>query len=140
MGRSGYSEVDDNWALIRWRGCVASAIRGARGQKLLRELAAALDAMPEKRLVAGALQDGGDYCALGVVGAARGVDLDPIDSTDQEAVAAAFDIARPLAAEIAFENDEGGSWHGETPEDRWSRMRAWVASKLVSDLKGKVHA
>lgn len=130
MSRSGYSEVDDNWALIRWRGCVTSAIRGARGQKLLRELAAALDAMPEKRLIAGALQDGGDYCALGTVGAARGIVMDCIDSWDQDAVAAAFDIARPLAAEIAYENDEGSGWRDETPEERWSRMRKWVGLKL----------
>jgi hypothetical protein len=34
MSRSGYSDdidsADDQWALIRWRGAVKSAIRGAR--------------------------------------------------------------------------------------------------------------
>lgn len=56
MSRSGYTEdCDDNWQLIRWRGAVASAIRGKRGQAFLRELLAALDAMPEKRLIADAL-------------------------------------------------------------------------------------
>ena len=48
MSRSGYSDdIDDNWAHIMWRGRVASSIRGKRGQAMLRELLAALDAMPE---------------------------------------------------------------------------------------------
>lgn len=51
MSRSGYNDDIDNWALIKWRGQVASAIRGKRGQKMLRDLLAALDAMPEKSLI-----------------------------------------------------------------------------------------
>lgn len=63
MSRSDYSEDLDMWDLIRWRGQVASAIRGKRGQKLLRDLAAALDAMPVKALIADELQteDGARY-------------------------------------------------------------------------------
>ena len=45
----------NEWSLIRYRGAVKSAIRGKRGQAFLREMLAALDAMPEKRLSAGAL-------------------------------------------------------------------------------------
>ncbi len=56
MSRSGYSDDLDSWALIRWRGQVASAIRGRRGQAVLRDLLAALDAMPEKALVASELE------------------------------------------------------------------------------------
>lgn len=48
MSRSGYSNDGENIAM--WRGQVASAIRGKRGQAFLRELVEALDAMPEKRL------------------------------------------------------------------------------------------
>ena len=55
MSGSGYNDDCDGWALIRWRGAVASAIRGRRGQAFLRDLLAALDAMPDKRLVADAL-------------------------------------------------------------------------------------
>jgi hypothetical protein len=56
VSRSGYvDDMCDEWALIRYRGAVASAIRGKRGQAFLREMLAALDAMPEKRLTAGAL-------------------------------------------------------------------------------------
>lgn len=46
MSRHGYScDIDDNWALIRWRGAVNSALKGARGQQLLRDIIAALDAL-----------------------------------------------------------------------------------------------
>jgi len=47
MSRSGYSDdCDDQWSLICWRGAVKSAIRGKRGQAFLKEMLAALDALP----------------------------------------------------------------------------------------------
>jgi len=107
MSRSGYCDDLDNWDLIRWRGAVASAIRGARGQAMLRELRDALDALPEKRLAADSLVTAdGECCALGSLGVARGMDLEPIDPDDREGVAAAFGVAEALAAEIMFLNDE----------------------------------
>jgi hypothetical protein len=105
-----------------------SAIRGARGQKLLREMLAALDAMPEKWLVRNELvTDYGEYCALGCVGAARGIKMDHIDPEEPEQVAVAFDIAEPLAREIAFENDENAP---DDPQKRWKYMRRWVESHI----------
>lgn len=107
MSRSGYSDECDGWDLIRWRGAVTSAMRGRRGQAMLRELVEALDALPEKRLVASALTTpDGDCCALGALGMARGLDLGPIDPEDRAAVAHAFGVAEALAAEVMFENDE----------------------------------
>lgn len=128
MSRSGYSDDIDQWALIRWRGQVASAIRGKRGQQFLRDLVAALDAMPEKRLITNSLEEGGNVCAIGSVGKARGVDMTGLDPDDSETVAHAFNIADQLAREIVYENDEGP--YAETPEERWSRMRAWAAANL----------
>lgn len=129
MSRSGYSEDLDQWALIRWRGQVASAIRGKRGQAFLRELLAALDAMPDKRLIAYDLKDEtGAVCALGCIGAARGMELEKLDPEDYETLAPAFGIAEPLVREIEFENDE---WFREPPEQRWTRMRAWVVGVLA---------
>jgi hypothetical protein len=130
LSRSGYSEDLDNWAIIKWRGAVKSAIRGERGQKFLRELLTALDAMPEKGLIAGDLERDGEYCALGVLGAARGLPLDKIDPEDPPSVAEAFNIARALACEIVFENDEAGHY-AWTPGRRWWHMRCWVAGNLI---------
>lgn len=140
MSRSGYSDDCDGWDLIRWRGAVTSAIRGERGQKLLRELLAALDAMPAKELVAGEFHNEveGGYCALGVVGAARGMDLSKLDVEDRESAAGAFGIATALAAEIMYVNDNCGwaRWDQRFDsarlerEKRWFDVRAWVAEQI----------
>ena len=168
MSRSGYHDnMDDPLELGRWRGRVASAIRGKRGQRLLRDMLAALDAMSEKRLVADEIEVSaaadekhaqawvrlfndpsaaeryrrhhvdtrpaeyreGDVCALGALGRARGLDLSGLDPEQPEGVAAAFDIAEPLAREIVYMNDEA-CYRRETPEQRWTRMREWVASQI----------
>ena len=132
MSRSGYNEdIEDNWQLIRWRGMVASSIRGKRGQKFLTDLLAALDAMPEKRLIRDELESQGEVCAIGALGLAKGIDMADIDPEDPPQVASAFDIAECLAQEVVYENDEG-SWQKETPEQRWTRMRKWVAAKIAA--------
>lgn len=126
---------------------------------MLRELVQALDALPEKRLASGSLvTEDGDYCTLGALGRARGMDMAPIDPEDREAVAHAFGVAEALAAEVMFLNDEmfddfghyaeieihgpmrGRERHRRTvrvvneraAETRWSRMRAWAAANLKS--------
>ena len=127
MSRSGYS--DDCEHLELWRASVNRALRGARGQHFLRKLLIALDAMPTKRLVAGHLVDGTDVCALGAVDSKVFVDPE-----DRDAVARHFGIAPSMAAEIAYMNDECQPlvWgQGETPEDRWIRMRIWVEEQIV---------
>lgn len=143
MSRSGY--VDDmgfdgeQWAHIRWRGAVKSAIRGRRGQAFLRDLAIAMDALPEKRLIAEDLilkqdsPDGkaGDVCALGALGVARKIDMSEIDPYDACQVAPAFDIAEALAREVVYVNDED-TYMMETPEARFIRVRKWVESQIRS--------
>ncbi len=130
MSRSGYSDDCDNLQL--WRGAVISAIKGKRGQQLLRELAEAMDAMPVKELIAEYLKDGESYCALGVVGAKRGVDLASIDTLDPRQLSKAFDIAPCLAQEIEWVNDDDHSYRSaaETPAARWQRVRKWVQATL----------
>ena len=127
MSRSGYSDDCDGWALIRWRGAVASAIRGKHGQAFLREMLAALDAMPEKRLIAGEFEQGGEVCALGAVGRARQFDMSNIDPEDHDTVAAKFGLPHALACEIMFIND---AWHGKSPELRFADVREWVKQCL----------
>lgn len=129
MSRSGYHDDDDHWATIRWRGQVASALRGRRGQAFLRELIAALDALPEKKLIYGRLiADDNQVCALGAVALKRGVDMAPLDPDDPETLADVFGIAHQMIREVEYMNDE--VWH-ETPEQRWHGMRAWAERHLI---------
>ena len=163
MSRHGYSEDagDDPLALGRWRGAVTATIRGKQGQAFLREVLAALDAIPGKRLISEELQTvDGEFCTLGAVGAARGINLSAIDPKDYDEVAAAFGINAKLAQEIMWENDEQISrfhcveieicgplqprdaWKGhkktvlvpdeKAEEKRWQHMRDWVQQHIIS--------
>lgn len=157
MSRSGYvDDMDDQWAHIRWRGAVASAIRGKRGQAFLKEMLATLDAMPEKQLIAHELVMMGDslderlivgadrlvtergegislggVCAIGAVGLARGIDMSKLDPEEPGPIAAAFGINEKMVREIVYMNDEG--WYGLTPEKRFAFMRSWVVSQIIAD-------
>ena len=129
MSRSGLSDDgEDNWSFIRWRGAVKSAIKGRRGQAFLREMLAALDALPEHKLIRNDLEKGESVCALGAVGKARGIDMSGVDPEDCEQVAPLFGIPDALTREIVWMNDEA-FWR-DTPEERWTKMRAWVASYI----------
>lgn len=136
VGRSGYTDdwPDDNAGWL-WRGAVRSAIRGRRGQAFLRELRAALDAMPVKRLIEGELEQDGEVCAIGAVGRARGMDMSKIYVDDRDVVAAAFGIAPALVAELEFYNDDdfGGYDCERTPEKRWEVVSRWVDRQLRGD-------
>ena len=140
MSRSGYCDDydDDPLVLGRWRAQVASAVRGKRGQAFMRDLIAALDALPDKRLIPHELNTNTPetlyagvqcgVCALGSVGVKRGVNLDVLDPYDHETLSGVFGIASQLVQEIEYMNDEG-EWR-DTPERRWQRMRAWAVSNL----------
>ena len=127
MSRSGYSDDCENLGL--WRGAVASAIRGFRGQAFLQELRAALDAMPEKKLIAHDLENGGGVCALGAVGQKRNLDMTKIDPEDYVTIAKTFGISEALACEIMFLNDE----LFVREETRWSGVRAWVDEQIIKE-------
>ena len=86
MSRSGYSDDCENVEL--YRAAVDRAIKGSRGQAFLRELATAMDAMPEKVLIAEELiREDGRCCTIGVVCKARAVDVGCIDYNDVDTVA-----------------------------------------------------
>jgi hypothetical protein len=153
LSRSGYTDDDECGSIAMWRGQVASAIRGKRGQAFLREMLEALDALPEKRLIANRLvvaptdtygpptrfeyyRGYGEapecgVCAIGTVGLKRGIDMYRIDPEDYDSVANAFGIAHQLVQEIEYVNDE--MWDSNnTAEGRWRRVRAWA----VGNIKG----
>ena len=133
MSRSGYAEDGENWDFIKYRGIIASATRGKRGQTFFRELLEALDAMEVKRLISHDLVAQGEFCTIGVLASAKGIDLTQFDIEDDAhayPLGQALDVTHQLVSEIEFMNDEAGLCL-ETPESRWRRMRDWVAKQII---------
>jgi hypothetical protein len=155
MSRSGYSDDCENIWL--YRRAVENSLAGRRGQAFLRELAVAMDAMPDKRLAADSLSTAeGEFCTLGVIGHARGIDLHKLEEQEPDVVGDAFGISRAMAAEIVYMNDEAEhdaapirlieicgpmepwNYHeryaripeADPEQHRWKRMRAWVAEQI----------
>ena len=133
MSRSGYiDDCDEEWRFALYRGRVVRAFKGKRGQAFLKEMLAALDALPEKKLIADDLEtEDGAVCAIGAVGKARGITMTEWDPEDAERVAAAFGIAVSMAREIVYTNDE--DFASDTPEDRFTKMRKWIMSEIIPD-------
>ena len=125
MSRSGYGDSSGPFDL--YRQAVAQAMRGVRGQRFFKEALQALDALPRPRLIRGELTDGGEFCLLGAVAEARGLEVPEDAEPDQ--LGRLLDIAPSLAAEIMFMNDDAG--YVETPEQRFSRVYAWVESEII---------
>ena len=151
MSRSCYMDECEPWDLIRWRGQVASAIRGKRGQAFLLEMWRAMQALPAHRLTFDELENeyDGSVCAIGSVGKARGVDMSKLEPDDYDGIAAAFGIPQQLAQEIMYLNDEcdRGDYveaygpptrYGRSiyvfvptpPERRFERMKKWIENNL----------
>lgn len=143
MGRSGYTDDfgDEDYPLEFYRQAVTNAINGRRGQALLMKLRDALDAMPVKRLITHEIKnESGDVCAFGALDptapSSKWDDWDDYGPGHAGDLAKHFGIARALAAEIVYMNDEWGEWRSteETPEQRWVRMRAWVESQIAKPV------
>lgn len=145
MSRSGYSDDGEDSGLWLYRANVDRAIAGKRGQKFLRDLVEALDAMSIKELIEGVLQEDDpiafidsdgrllpaqvQVCAIGSVGLWRGMDMSELNPDYTDVVAKAFGIGEMLVRETVYENDEG-SYNRETPAQRWQRMRDWAVKNL----------
>jgi len=142
MSRSGYSDDCENLAL--WRRAVENAIKGKRGQAILKEMEAALLSLPQKRLTAYEVANPGtgDVCAIGAVALKRRLDkgmdrlkaLEEIDKVYPEGCEAdefmeEFDVAGALLREITYINDE--SQRHDSPEKRYEKMLEWVRENIV---------
>jgi hypothetical protein len=147
---SRYSDFDDYywepWMDGQAAGALQSAIRGRRGQQLLRDLIAGLDALPEPELAAGALEDPetGCVCALGAVRLQRGPEAVPLpcDPTDPDLdwreLAGLFDISQTLANEVVTQNEYNTVGNDEqSRRHRWLSVRAWAVGHLIAPA-GKV--
>jgi len=143
-----------------FRANVDRAIKGKRGQKVLRELREALLALPEKKLVQNALcvahlddDDNwvpGGFCAVGALSRFRrlkaGEPLEKIVEAlrqdpeegdyEYETVAEGrrLGIVECLAFELAYVNDDGlDQWRKEiTDEERYARYLAWLDEHIVA--------
>ena len=114
-----------------WSAKVPTLIRSPKGQSLLRELAAALDAIPERRLIDEMLIDEeGGCCAIGALCRARGIDTAGMDDDGIECVAERLGVPLSLAYEVIEQNDDR---YDATPEDRWRRMRRWVDRHITNE-------
>ena len=118
------------------RSCALQGI-----QAFLKELLAALDALPKPELIAHDLIKGDEVCAIGSVGLARGTDMSDLDPEWSSDIAERFGIADALVREIEFINDEN-YYPGydrrldpdEPLEARFTRVRKWVESQIVARL------
>ena len=139
MSRSGFYENDDfdqdaMLAAGRTAGRIASATRGARGQKFLRLALAALDGMEDKRLAGGTFGvDGGCMCLMtsiatqtGRASAFTGVSLDDGQGVCH-ALSDAFNVAPVMVQDLVWWNDENAP---RDPALRWQYMRNKIARSL----------
>lgn len=145
MSRSNYSEDIDQFELECYRQHVNRAINGRRGQQFLRLLRDALDAMPEKELIAESFVDHGNrVCALGAAYLAK-YHRAPTN-TETDTIASDLNIAESMAREIMFLNDDDFDHdylshkdenQNPIPHDirvrrhRWTRVRRWIDEHLL---------
>lgn len=128
MSRSGYvDDMEDVLQYGRFRGVIASATRGKRGQQFFRDLITALDAMPVKELGADAMVDErGCDCALAALSRHRGGDPQRLDPENHEALGKEFNIASQLAQEVMFMNDD----YTRNASGRWLWVREWAQEQI----------
>ena len=141
MSRANYSDDCENLEL--WRANVERTITGKRGQALLKEMEAALVALPDKALTCAdmARPEDDSVCALGAVALKRGLDkgkdrltvLKEIaekfpEGCEAEELADEFGIASMLAREITYINDECAP---DGPQKRYEYVLKWVREQIV---------
>jgi hypothetical protein len=135
-----YYEDDGDYSLEGLQqGWLRSAIKGKRGQQFLRDLVAALDALPIPELSSGALEDSetGCCCAFGAVRRFRGPDNVQLCFHPEEEdlppsyLAEPFGVSETLAWAVVQANEE--MFQGNTEPDRrrrWEVVRSWAVRHL----------
>jgi hypothetical protein len=126
------------------QGWLRSAIRGQRGQRFLRDLVAALDALPTPELSSGALEDPetGCCCAFGAVLRFRGAENVPLwfhpeeEDMMPDSLAEPFDVSKTLAWAVVQANEEMCSSNTEQDRRRrWAEVRAWAVCNLQEAIR-----
>ena len=153
--RIGYSDDEERpGQFALWQANCDRSLKGKAGQRELRELEAALLALPKKRLIKDLLCEGDDVCAVGAYAKYKGLDLDrfdPEDESDEVGVSAGMpslvawkvvemnDLQLDTVWELAYGpvNRYEAHYRGGiplirdmTPEERYENMLAWVRKEL----------
>lgn len=149
--RIGYSEEEDYPGQFGlWQANCQRSLKGRAGQTALRELEAALLALPDKRLIAGKMIDSdGEVCAIGALAKHKGRDLvaetraqlaeigidrdvDEIDGDDEmEEIGVELGMPRLVAWKVVELNDiqlEGRTLIQNEGPYRWpaEKPKEWV--------------
>ena len=145
---SRFAESDDDRPAFWIASAVRRSIASKRGQQVLRDLRAALDSLPARRLIEGTVCENGEVCAMGALAVYRyshdhGFDRDAIVAmlergtydTDEDTVILGqrLGLNKTLATEIAWVNDGPGNANSLwSPETRWEIVSQWVDSHLAA--------
>lgn len=140
--RVGYREDEDyGGEFDLWQANCRRSRQGKKGQAALRELEAALMALPVKRIQKDVfVEPSGETCAIGALMLHRKVAagmpreqavaecaaLRPLD-TEEHGVS--LGLPRLVAWSVAVENDE--EWRFRTPEERYSYMLEWIRKEIT---------
>ena len=154
--RINYCDEEDRpGQFALWDANCRRSLRGKAGQAALRDLEAALLALPEKRLIRDRLEHDGEVCAVGAYARHKGLDLSKFDPEDEsDAVGVEAGMPRLVAWKIIALNDvtldtvwevaDGplNRWDAHykgglavvrdmTPEERYEKVLAWVRAQLA---------
>ena len=139
--RIGYSEDEDRpGQFALWHANCDRQIASKKGQAAMRELEAALIAMPNKRLIKEGVACEGELCTVGVLVVAikvrKGADQDVLISEledvdeDTDDWAEREGVPRLVAWKLVELNDILGN-ASETPEHRYERVLDYVRSEII---------
>ena len=145
---SRFADCDDDRPAFWIESAVRRSVASKKGQRVLQDLRAALDSLPAKRLLEGAVCENGEVCAMGALavyryshdhGFDRGAVIEMLDrwgyETDEETVALGvrLGVSESLAREIAWVNDGPGNANSLwSPETRWQIVSEWVDCHLAA--------
>jgi hypothetical protein len=139
--RIGYSEDEDYPGQFElWQANCRRSLKGRAGQSALRELEAALVALPEKRLIAHKLVSAdGEVCAIGALARYKGRDLVAetrsqlaeigIDHFDDE-IEGGGEMEVTCEGPYRWPAEKPKTWVDITPESRYKRVLEWVRRQL----------
>lgn len=143
MSRFNYTDEEDRpGQFALWQANCTRSLRGKAGQEALKDLEAALLALPSKRLIADSLIDEeGEVCAVGALALHKKVAIKHDSDADLDTEGFAADelgVPRLVAWTIVMMNDEEfdsrwtkGKMIPYTPEERYEAMLNWVRLKLA---------